>query len=515
MTELKLQQCRLDGRYDIQECLGRGSYAEIYVAKDLAAREGDPKTVVIKALNVNLQGEPDAELEATLIANFQNEAIALDRVRHPNIISRLGHGTAIDLASTTFHYIVLEFMAGGDMAARCRNRPFTIDETLGYLQQVCAGLAHAHSRGVIHRDIKPQNLLLGRDQKFIKIADFGVARMETSEGVITRVGTNVYAPPEHHPLMETGPLDPNTLEKHLNQLTPAADVYSLAKTTYSILAGEPPRKFAQQPVTSFPARISGEPWANNVLAVIRRGTQHNARDRIQTVQEFWQEMHDAAQPVTQLLEPAYAGVQELRTNSIQSNKTAAVPPRPVFDSSRTPVSTDVAGRRPRIVVPIQAGPFEGNPTRTNTVQKQRDVIDALPDAAPLERQTVKRPPVQQRLTVRLLVAIAMIFCFAGMLWATHYYISRRKAADGTIQSSPNGGVVAGTEGTTLTDVNLRSDASLSGTVVGMAERGSRVRILSTKNNACEVVVLQHGRTKFDPDSLDRGWINRKYLDSVQ
>src|SRR5882724_10391259 len=84
---------------------------------------------------------PDAELEATLIANFQNEAIALDRVRHPNIISRLGHGTAIDLASTTFHYIVLEFMAGGDMAARCRNRPFTIDETLAYLQQVCAGLA--------------------------------------------------------------------------------------------------------------------------------------------------------------------------------------------------------------------------------------------------------------------------------------------------------------------------------------------------------------------------------------
>jgi len=75
--------------------------------------------------------------------------------------------------------------------------------------------------------------------------------------------------------------------------------------------------------------------------------------------------------------------------------------------------------------------------------------------------------------------------------------------------------VTGYQGTTLTDVNLRSDASLSGTIVGMAERGSRVRILSTKNNACEVVVLQHSRTKSDPDSLDRGWINRKYLDSVQ
>src|SRR5712664_1498561 len=139
MPELRLQQCRLDGRYDVLECLGRGSYAEIYKAHDNAALEDAPETVVIKALNLLLQEAPDAELERTLVANFQNEAVALDRVRHPNIISRLGHGTAIDLASTTFHYIVLEFMAGGDMAARCRNRPFTIDETLGYLQQVCAG----------------------------------------------------------------------------------------------------------------------------------------------------------------------------------------------------------------------------------------------------------------------------------------------------------------------------------------------------------------------------------------
>jgi hypothetical protein len=166
-------------------------------------------------------------------------------------------------------------------------------------------------------------------------------------------------------------------------------------------------------------------------------------------------------------------------------------------------------------VPIQTGPFEGNPTRKQTVQKQRDVIDALPDAAPLERLPAKSLPIQQRLAVRFVVAVALIFCFAGMLWATHYYISRRKAADGTIQQSPNGGVVAGNEGITLTDVNLRSDASLSGAVVGMAERGSRVRIRSTKNNACEVDVLQHGRAKTDPDSLDRGWINRKYLDSVQ
>src|SRR3982751_1794945 len=121
MSELKLQQSRLDGRYDIIECLGRGSYAEIYVANDNAAAEDASRTVVIKALNLYLQDAPDTELERTLVSNFQNEAVALDRVRHPNVINRLGHGTAIDLAGTTFHYIVLEYLPGGDMSALTRN----------------------------------------------------------------------------------------------------------------------------------------------------------------------------------------------------------------------------------------------------------------------------------------------------------------------------------------------------------------------------------------------------------
>ena len=131
--------------YDIIECLGRGSYAEIYVAHDNAASDDAPETVVIKALNMFLQDAPDEELEHTLIANFQNEAVALDRVRHPNIISRLGHGTAIDLAGTTFHYIVLEYLSGGDMAALSRSQPLPIEKALFYLEQVCSGLAHAHA----------------------------------------------------------------------------------------------------------------------------------------------------------------------------------------------------------------------------------------------------------------------------------------------------------------------------------------------------------------------------------
>src|SRR6266704_1502364 len=207
MTELKLLQCRLDGRYDVEECLGRGSYAEIYAACDRSATDEQFRRVVIKALNVLLQGYQDPELERTLIQNFQNEAVALDRVRHPNIISRLGHGTAIDLSGTAFHYIVLEYLGGGDMAKVVRAEPLSLERAIFYLQQVCAGLAHAHQCGVIHRDIKPQNLLLTADHQIVKIADFGVAKLGAADGAITRVGTNIYAAPEHNPLMQTAPLD--------------------------------------------------------------------------------------------------------------------------------------------------------------------------------------------------------------------------------------------------------------------------------------------------------------------
>ena len=105
MPELKLENSIVDDRYLVNRCLSHGSYAEIFLASDQLY---DDELVIIKALNVTLQGTPDADLEQTLIENFQNEAVALDKVRHPNIIRRLGHGTAADLKGALFHYLVLE-----------------------------------------------------------------------------------------------------------------------------------------------------------------------------------------------------------------------------------------------------------------------------------------------------------------------------------------------------------------------------------------------------------------------
>ena len=513
MSELKLQQCRLDGRYDVLDCLGRGSYSEVYVARDIAASNGSPQTVVIKALNTSLQGMPDPELERTLIENFRNEAVALDRVRHPHIISRLGHGTAIDLQNRTFHYLVFEYLPGGDLQALCRQRPLSLEAALHYLRQVCAGLAHAHRQGVIHRDIKPQNLLLTADQRTVKIADFGVAKIEADEGLITRVGTDVYAAPEHHPLMQTGRLDTASLTHPIVHLTPAADIYSLAKTTYMLLSGESPRRFSQKPITALPPALARQPWADYVSHVLERATRTNPERRHQTVEEFWHDIKDATMARTVPLGGAAAEPPPAPLEQHEGPRAAAPPPTPPpaprFERNVEPSQNST---RQRIVVPIaEAAQLE----RARAEQR-----GAPPAARPIRRAepVVYDVPEESRLSPRtrnILVALFLLSAFALMLYATQHYVKMR-SAPGTQtqqqrQQASTDASLAGKSFRTTIDVNLRSGPSRSFGAVGKAELDSRVRVLQVNGKWYEVEVLEHGRAKEDPSSSDRGWAHSAYL----
>jgi serine/threonine protein kinase len=526
MTELKLQQCRLDGRYDIQDCLGRGSYAEIYVAHDIAASDGSPRTIVIKALNLLLQEVPDLDLERTLIENFQNEAVALDRVRHPNIISRLGHGTAIDLAGVTFHYLVLEYLPGGDLAKMCRQQPLSLERSLFYLKQVCAGLAHAHESGVIHRDIKPQNLLLTADRQKVKIADFGVAKIEATEGIITRVGTNIYAAPEHNPVVTTGPLDTSQLTA-LPLLTPAADIYSLAKTTYTLLAGESPRRFSHRQITEFPAPIAKEMWADSVIRVLRRATENNPAKRYQSVKEFWEELNDATLPPTQPLRPQTnapeASSRANTTLTIPKEAVPEAPPRPRFNSTRELKQTllhDIDQTRPRIVVRVA----EDNPAakvakRDNNRKQASQIIESFSDAP--ESDDLKR--IRQTASAgrwsRLLVAMMLILAFAGMLFATHYYFRGRftwgaRSAQSTAEQTAVVGREGLIENPNLPYVNLRPDPSMNNSQIKTVVNGTRVRVLNVSDSWYEVEVIQYGPGQSDPNPTNRGWISKRFINLV-
>ena len=332
MRELSLDNCRLDKRYDVVRSLGRGSYAEIFIANDnLASTTSPHRCVVIKALNVFLQDDLDTDLERTLVENFQNEAVALDRVRHPNIISRLGHGTARDLKGTVFHYLVLEYLEGGDLQKAGRTQPVSFKQAFKYIEQVCAGLRHAHRSNIIHRDIKPQNLLLTKDRETVKIADFGVARVHQSDTPITRVGTNIYAPPEHSPLNfdENGHMTVATL-------TPAADIYSLGKSVYTLITGEAPRMFANQPITDLPLTWRDKEWSEDLLRVLRRATASTPSERHQSVDEFWHEL-EPVRKIAYDMETATSvrpKLHETPQPHVARGYSPLAPQQPRFDTSR-------------------------------------------------------------------------------------------------------------------------------------------------------------------------------------
>jgi hypothetical protein len=487
------------------------------MARDLAATDERFRYVVIKALNVLLQGYQDPDLERTLIQNFQNEAIALDRVRHPNIISRLGHGTAIDLNGTAFHYLVLEYLGGGDLAKLHRSESLSLDRALTYLKQVCAGLAHAHAGGVIHRDIKPQNLLLTEDRETVKIADFGVARLEGGDGAITRVGTNIYAAPEHNPLVQTSQLDfTGALQL---QLTPAADIYSLAKTAYTLICGASPRSFAHQAITELPPPIASQSWGKALLQVLERATQTRASDRYQTVQDFWEDLNDVTMPVTQPLTMAAAPRRYVTSDlNVDEALTEAAPPRPKFETSREirqqQMEAGAAALRPRIVVPIAGNQTVASTRVANVSQTPGRLTVPVGSAPPVARPAVA-PVVQPRKRSRdFVVGLVLVLCFAGLLAATGFYVRRwiKQRTGQQLIARPVTGDI-GRQAVTTTDVNLRAGPNRDTDIIGLAEIGSRVQVLDTSSNSnwIEVQVLQHSRPKKDPNSEDRGWVNRNYL----
>jgi hypothetical protein len=146
MRELSLTNCRLDRRYDLQRELGRGSYSEIFLARDtLASPQSRTTRLLSRHLMFFFRTIWTTISNARLSRIFRTRLLRLDRVRHPNIISRLGHGTARDLNGTIFHYLVLEYLAGGDLQKLCRRTPAD-----------AAGFDEIYRAGLRRPELRPQ-----------------------------------------------------------------------------------------------------------------------------------------------------------------------------------------------------------------------------------------------------------------------------------------------------------------------------------------------------------------------
>ena len=205
----------IHGRYRLGDRLGIGGMSTVHRAFD----DRLEREVAIKLLAEHL-----AEDE-TFVSRFRREALAAARLVHPNIVQVFDFG--LDEPSGQ-HFIVMELVDGPSCAQLLRDRRvMPVDETLDIISQACRGLDHAHRNGVVHRDVKPGNLLVSRDGG-VKLADFGIARA-TDQSSITQVGsvlgTAAYLAPEQARGEEAGP---------------AADLYALAVVTYQLMAGRLP-----------------------------------------------------------------------------------------------------------------------------------------------------------------------------------------------------------------------------------------------------------------------------------
>jgi hypothetical protein len=225
-------------------------------------------------------------------------------------------------------------------------------------------------------------------------------------------------------------------------------------------------------------------------------------------------MADASLPPTRPLQMVATNAEARRKPSedlsVEPEEfTEAAPPRPHFalpERGMAPADTE-AIKRPRIVVPISLeAQREMELRERRQSQAEKNFAESRQDR---KAAGSVLPPSRMR---RALVAAGLILAFSGMLLATHKYVTTHWNPLAAIPASSSDPVVIGREGITTTDLNLRSVASSNSNVpIGLAESGSKVRVLNVDNNWYEVLVVEHGRPKSDPYSSDRGWVNKRYI----
>ncbi|HYY34607.1 MAG TPA: protein kinase [Gaiellaceae bacterium] len=252
---------RIGGRYEVEELVGTGGMSSVYRARDTVLE----RPVALKILHEHFSSDPE------YVERFRREARAIARMNHPNIVTVIDRGEFKDRQFIVFEHVDGETLK--DVVAR--EGPLPVPQALALTQQVALALAFAHEHGVVHRDVKPQNVLLDENGT-AKVTDFGIARSIDPEDALTETGTLLGSSDYIAPEQASG-----------QRVDARSDQYSLGALLFELLTGEVPytgdgfmavaMKHLRDPVPSARARRREVPA--DVDAIVRRAMAKRPEDR--------------------------------------------------------------------------------------------------------------------------------------------------------------------------------------------------------------------------------------------
>ncbi|MCA8992678.1 MAG: serine/threonine protein kinase [Planctomycetaceae bacterium] len=377
------------GRYRLKQLLGRGEMSSIYLAEHVRMK----RRCAIKVL-------PASKVKDTsYLGRFHREAEAVASLDHPNIVRAYD----VDMeneAGTEIHFLVMEYVEGTDLEKMREKEAFPVTQAAEYIRQAAEGLAHAHENGLIHRDIKPGNLLVDKDGT-VKLLDLGLARFfnQTEEESLTIkhdekvLGTADYLAPEQA-------VDSHAVDER-------ADIYSLGCTLYFLLAGQPPftdgtlvqRLLAHQTKAPTPVNKLREDVPESLVRILEKLMAKSKTERYQTAREVadvlgrwlakhgghpWREQHPEI--VAKLL-----GIASLRQTAPSDSGEMPKPLLPGSDSRPVPAQRSAKKRKRRSDSTISKK-TEKNPLRTSSTNLIAKEPEPDPNATRISPSSFRVPP---------------------------------------------------------------------------------------------------------------------------
>ncbi len=218
------------GDYELLDELGKGGMGVVYRARQRAAN----RIVALKVIRPDRLSGMSGVSKAKAIERFRAEAIAAARLQHDNLVTVYEVGEADGC-----HFFSMQFVEGSSLADKLRTGPIDNRQAAAVLEPVCRAIQAAHERGILHRDIKPHNILIESATNRPRIADFGLAKLLDQDIEITKAGEAMGTPPYMPPEQFTDAA----------RVTACSDVYALGATLYHVLSGRPPFQAASSIAT--------------------------------------------------------------------------------------------------------------------------------------------------------------------------------------------------------------------------------------------------------------------------